>query len=132
MKRKSERLLNTAYDIQLFPPGCLLHLFYLFIYLLLLRLGKKGNSVSFTFSVCLSDFSVTFHFLSFTLLCCSVPFRSVLMLFFFLLSPQVAIKIIDKTQLNPNSLQKVIYPPSHLSPLSRTLTLWQKSWITNS
>lgn len=25
----------------------------------------------------------------------------------FLLSPQVAIKIIDKTQLNPNSLQKV-------------------------
>ena len=32
--------------------------------------------------------------------------------FFFSLSPQVAIKIIDKTQLNPNSLQKVIYPPS--------------------
>lgn len=130
MKRQSERLLNTAYDIQLFPPGCLLHLFYLFIYCSS-DWGKQRKLCQFHF-LCLSDFSVTFHFLSFTLLCCSVPFRSVLMLFFFLLSPQVAIKIIDKTQLNPNSLQKVIYPPSHLSPLSRTLTLWQKSWITNS
>lgn len=63
-------------------------------------------------SLCLFDF----HFLFFTLLCHYVPFNSVSMHFLSLsLSPQVAIKIIDKTQLNPNSLQKVIYP--RLSPL---------------
>ncbi|KAK5886615.1 hypothetical protein CesoFtcFv8_017629 [Champsocephalus esox] len=40
---------------------------------------------------------------------------------------EVAIKIIDKTQLNPNSLQKVMYRPSFF-PLLRsatTLRLWQ-------
>lgn len=75
---------------------------------------KRQIQCLFPFSACLCFcflISVSCSTSSF-LHCCYVPFSWASVFFLCFLSPQVAIKIIDKTQLNPNSLQKVIYPPS--------------------